>query len=43
MLLTQSARFWGLAISECKSMHSYDAIIDLSDRDTMKQDKPRAG
>ena len=26
--------------SLCKSMHSYDAIIDLSDRDTSKQDKP---
>ena len=22
-------------------MHSYDATIDLSDRDTIKQDKPR--
>ena len=30
-------------LSSCKSMHSYDAIIDLSDWDTIKQDKPRAG
>ena len=37
-------------LSFCKSMHSYDVIIDLSDRDpqrqvgdrdTIKQDKPR--
>ena len=23
-------------------MHSYDAAIDLSDQDTIKQDKPRS-
>ena len=28
-------------LSTCKSMHSYDATIDLCDRDTIKQDKPR--
>ena len=27
----------------CESMHSYDATIDLADRDTSKHDKPCAG
>ena len=35
--------FYLCGIGLCKSMHSYDAIIDLADRDTSKQDKPCAG
>ena len=34
------AVFYLCGIGLCKSMHSYDAIIDLADRGTSKQDKP---
>ena len=37
-ILTQ--RYFNVRPTYCKSMHSYDAIIDLPDRDTIKQDKP---